>query len=140
MPRSEVVRGDFTCRSRGEKIISKSQGWNGLCGWRWFACCRKSRVGHATSSKRELGIESRHLAYYLDGASENDDDLYVMINADKRDLSFAVHEGDPTQWQRVVDTGRKSPADFCEPGKKTALRSAKYVVKGRSIVVLIRHR
>jgi glycogen operon protein len=87
-----------------------------------------------------MSPESRHLAYYLDGASENDDDLYVMINADERDLSFTIHEGDPTQWRRVIDTSRKSPADFCEPGKKTAIRSAKYVVKGRSVVVLVRPR
>ncbi len=97
---------------------------------RWYGSHREVDMSH----------ESRHLAYYLDGASQCDDDLYVMINADERDLSFTIHEGEPTQWHRVVDTGRKSPADFCEPSKKTMIRSAKYVVKGRSIVVLIRAR
>ncbi|HRX79782.1 MAG TPA: isoamylase, partial [Pirellulaceae bacterium] len=48
----------------------------------------------------DMSPKSRQLAYYLDGAAEDDDDLYVMINADQRDLSFTIHEGDPTQWRR----------------------------------------
>ena len=86
----------------------------------------------------DMSHESRHLAYYLDGASEDDDDLYVMINGDKRDLTFTIHEGRPKDWRRVIDTSRKSPNDICEAGKETAIRSGKYVVKSRSIVVLIR--
>lgn len=97
---------------------------------RWFGTTREVDMSHT----------SRHLAYYLDGASEGDDDLYVMINADHRDLRFTIQEGDPTDWNRVIDTGRKSPFEFREPGKEAALRSAKYVVKGRSITVLLRPR
>ena len=79
------------------------------------------------------------LAYFLDGSGENDDDLYVMINAYWGDLPFTIQEGQPGQWQRVVDTSLPSPDDIAEPGRGITLYDQQYTVRGRSVVVLQRY-
>lgn len=63
----------------------------------------------------DLSWESHSLAFFLDGASLGDSDLYVMINAWDQDLEFAIQEGDPAEWRRVVDTARPSPNDIVDP-------------------------
>jgi isoamylase len=88
----------------------------------------------------DMADHSRSLAFYLDGASQQDVDLYVMINAYWEDLTFTVQEGQAGHWRRVVDTALESPADFCEPGAEVPLTSADYVVRGRSVVALVRPR
>ena len=86
----------------------------------------------------DLSFDSHTLAYCLHGASQNDSDLYVMINAFWEDLTFVVQEGQATDWLRVVDTSLPSPADFCEPDSANALTSSSFRVKARSVVVLIK--
>lgn len=108
-----------------------------LCRSRFW---REDIHWYGSGAEVDMSSSSRHLAYYLDGASQDDDDLYVMINADHRDLRFTIQEGDWQDWLRVIDTGRRSPHDICEPCKTNAIRFGKYVVKGRSVVVLLRPR
>jgi glycogen operon protein len=91
-------------------------------------------VGH----QPDLLPESRSLAYCLHGASQNDDDLYVMINAYWGDLTFTIQEGNPGDWVRVVDTGLPSPDDIAEPGQEPPVAAQVYRVKSRSVVVLSR--
>ena len=55
---------------------------------------------------------SHELAYCLRGASQGDRDIYVMVNAGPEDAVFAVQEGQPAEWRRVIDTGRPSPDDI----------------------------
>lgn len=86
----------------------------------------------------DLSHDSHSLAFFLSGASQQDDDLYVMINAYWEDLFFTVQEGAAQDWWRVIDTGLPSPEDFREPGQERLLRSFAYQVKARSIVVLLR--
>lgn len=86
----------------------------------------------------DLSFNSHTLAYCLHGASQSDNDLYVMINAFWEDLTFVVQEGQTQQWRRVVDTSLPSPSDFCDPGGTKALTSLSYRVKARSIVVLVK--
>jgi len=86
----------------------------------------------------DLSDASRSLAFCLRGASQGDDDVYVMINAYWEALDFVVHEGTPAEWRRVVDTGRDSPDDICEPGREVQQTSARYSVGPRSTVVLVR--
>lgn len=88
----------------------------------------------------DLSEHSHSLAYCLLGASRDDDDLYVMINAYWEALQFTVQEGAPGQWRRVVDTSRPSPDDIVEPGQEASLDAAQVTVSPRSIVVLIRRR
>ena len=95
---------------------------------RWYG------VGEAP----DVSFDSHTLAFCLHGASQNDTDLYVMINAFWQELTFLVQEGQADEWRRVVDTSLPSPSDFCEPGGEQLLQSLSYKVGPRSTVVLIR--
>ena len=88
----------------------------------------------------DLSDDSRSLAFCLSGASQGDDDLYVMANAYGAALEFTIQTGAASEWQRIVDTGCVSPDDFREPPGVVALTSARYVVGPRSVVVLLRPR
>ncbi len=86
----------------------------------------------------DLSFDSHTLAFCLYGASQNDNDLYVMINMYWQPLPFVIQEGQPQEWFRVVDTSLASPADFCEPETQQRLQTLNYRVGPRSVVVLIR--
>ena len=89
-----------------------------------------------TDGPVDLSAESRCLAYAL--RSAGDDDLYVMINGHWQDHQFAIQGGGPLEWRRVVDTAQPSPQDILEPGHEVRLKSASYLVRARSVVVLCR--
>jgi len=95
---------------------------------------------YGTGRHTDLSFDSRSLAFALRGASQEDDDLYVMINAYWGDLDFELQEGTPAEWRRVIDTSLDSPLDFLEPGNARPLTSLNYRVAARSIVTLIRSR
>jgi isoamylase len=84
----------------------------------------------------DLSRHSRSLAYCLHGASQDDDDIYVMINAFWEKLDFDLQDGTAPEWTRIVDTRLQSPDDFSEQG--VPLQNATYTVGPRSIVVLLR--
>jgi glycogen operon protein len=81
---------------------------------------------------------SRTLAYCLHGGAVGDRDLYVMINAYWEPLDFAIQEGAPGTWARVVDTSQASPDDIAAPGEQPLVAGASYRVGPRSVVVLVR--
>lgn len=93
-----------------------------------------------TGRNVNLSVESGHFAYFLRGDTADDDDLYVMINAEPCDRVFSIQVGRHEQWHRVIDTSRESPHDICEPGHETRLRSHEQHVKAHSMIVLIRMR
>jgi glycogen operon protein len=72
----------------------------------------------------------------LHGASQGDDDIYLMINAYWERLEFRVQEGTAHEWKRIVDTALDSPREFSESGEP--LQTANYSVAPRSVVVLVR--
>ena len=86
----------------------------------------------------DLGDWSHTIAFCLHGASQRDQDIYVMINAYWENLNFQIQEGNPSDWARVADTAMPSPMDFFEAGEEKALISVNYEVKARSVVVLLR--
>jgi glycogen operon protein len=88
----------------------------------------------------DLSHESRHLAYYLDGASEQDDDLYVMINTHWEDERFQIQKQSSSNWKLVINTVELSPADIWEPGSEPIVTGPSLPVAGRSITVLRRER
>jgi len=106
--------------------LARSRFWRDDVGW------------HGVGAQPDISSDSHTLAYYLRGASENDHDLYVMINAYWQPLDFAVQEGRPQEWKRVVDTFLDSPADFMDPATAPILGSLSYRAQPRSVVVLIR--
>jgi isoamylase len=93
---------------------------------------------YGTGPTVDMGLESRTLAVYLCGASQKDDDIYVMINASDSDRTFEIQEGRPGEWQLAFDTGLVSPNDFPEPDDRASLRSLSYVVRSRSIAGMTR--
>lgn len=79
-----------------------------------------------------------HTASHSAYASQQDGDIYAMINAYWEPLNFAIQEGVAKEWQRVVDTSRLSPFDLLEVGSEETLASLHYKVEARSVVVLLR--
>ena len=86
-----------------------------------------------------------YLALRLDGsraetlADRDDNDFYIMFNADTDLKSFVLAEPpSKKEWFRAVDTGLSSPNDILSPGSEKYLPSQHtYPVKARSIVILI---
>jgi len=85
----------------------------------------------------DLSFDSHSLAYCLHGASRDDCDLYVMINAYHEPLDFEIQESPAGGWRRAIDTGLDSPFDIAEPGEEAAVASQRYRVLPRSVVVLV---
>jgi isoamylase len=94
---------------------------------RWYG------VGHDT----DLSYDSRSLAFALHGESQQDIDIYVMINGYWEDLTFHIQEGAADAWRRVVDTSLDSPFDVLEPGNESSVQSLHYPVPARALVILI---
>jgi pullulanase/glycogen debranching enzyme len=84
----------------------------------------------------DLSPDSRSLAFCVHGASEADDDIYVMVNAYWQELLFEIQEGAPEDWLRIVDRNLPSPEDLSERG--SPLQHLTYQLAPRSIVVLVR--
>ncbi len=85
----------------------------------------------------DLSYNSHSLAFCLHGASQGDNDIYVMINAYWEVLEFQVQEGTAQEWKKVVDTALPSPDDFSDDG--IPLQQTKCTLAPRSIVVLCRN-
>jgi isoamylase len=101
---------------------------------------RDDVLWHGMGQEIDMSYESRQLAFYLDGGAENDADLYVMINAGWRDEAFVVQQSRLDGWKVIVDTSATSPNDFFDMEQAPQLSGASMIVKGRSVVVLVRPR
>ena len=99
---------------------------------------REDITWYGTGEKADLSPDSHSVAFCLHGSSQDDDDIYVMINAYWAELKFQVQEGKAEEWTRVVDTALASPDDFSDGGEP--LQSLTYAAAPRSVVVLLRQR
>lgn len=106
-----------------------------LCRSRFW---REDVHWHGVGSELDKSESAHSLAFYLDGASQNDDDIYVMVNAWAETLSFQIQEGKVGDWKRVVDTSLASPDDILDSGGGIVITSAVCDVRAHSVVVLIR--
>jgi glycogen operon protein len=106
--------------------LSRSRFWREDVAW------------YGTGERADLSYDSHTLAFCLHGASQSDDDIYVMINAYWEELEFQIQEGTAQEWTRIVDTAQPSPDDFSEGG--APLAEASYAVAPRSVVILLRKR
>jgi glycogen operon protein len=97
---------------------------------------REDVTWYGVGERADLSNGSHSLAFCLHGVSQDDVDIYVMINAYWERLEFQVQEGTAHDWMRIVDTALASPDDFSERGKP--LQVAGYSVAPRSMVVLLR--
>lgn len=73
-------------------------------------------------------------ALHLRGASQGDQDIYVIINCAPDGARFKLPAFD---WHRVADTARPSPDDIHAPGSEPAFTESHYAAGGRSVVVLV---
>ena len=124
----DIVRF-FTLRVAFRKthpFLGRSRFWREDIHW----------YGVGTEVDRSLWSHS--LAFCLHGSSQQDTDLYVMVNAYTEDLHSIIQEGRASDWLRVVDTSFLPPDDFAETGLEIRLQNLDYQVTARSIVVLIR--
>ncbi|GIW98568.1 MAG: glycogen debranching enzyme [Pirellulaceae bacterium] len=85
----------------------------------------------------DFSASSHCFAYCLHGASQRDDDLYVMINASAIPVRFQVQEQGIVPWYRVVDTSLPSPNDI-QLEAPPPMVSSSYEVASRSVVVFVR--
>jgi isoamylase len=99
---------------------------------------REDVTWYGTGPAADLSHDSHSLAFCVHGASQGDDDIYVMINAYWEELEFHIQEGTPQEWTRIVDTALPSPDDF--PESSDPLAAAVYLVAPRSVAVLLRAR
>jgi len=104
-----------------------------LCRSRFW---RKDIEWFGVGPQPDLSYESRSLAFFLNGASQMDDDLYVLINTYWEPLTFEIQK--PGPWLRVIDTGMSSPDDIVPPGQEVQLATQRYTANPRSVVVLVR--
>jgi isoamylase len=109
---------------KSHATLSRSRFWREDITW------------YGTGVSVDLSSDSRSLAYRLHGASQNDQDVYVMINAYWNELEFQVQEGKAGEWTRIVDTALPTPNDFSDSGEP--LQTLTYHVAPRSVVVLLR--
>jgi glycogen operon protein len=98
---------------------------------------RKDIAWYGTDHPVDMSSGSHTLAYCLHGASQQDADLYVMINGSTEQRQFGIHQGAIGQWQRIIDTSLPSPNDFLDADGQR-VDCPYYVVGSRSIVVLSR--
>ncbi|MGC2400161.1 MAG: isoamylase [Acidobacteriaceae bacterium] len=104
--------------------LSRSRFWREDVAW------------YGTGLTIDTSKNSHTLAFCLHGASQQDDDLYVMINAYWESLKFHIQEGTSSEWKRIVDTSLHGPEDFSSEGR--SIEGMDYLVQSRSIVVLQR--
>src|ERR1700737_2345332 len=102
--------------------LSRSRFWREEVSW------------YGVGPTVDLSHDSHSLAFCLHGASQGDDDIYVMINAYWEELEFHVQEGTAQEWKRIVDTALPSTDDFSDRG--VVLEQTKCKVAPRSIVFL----
>jgi isoamylase len=116
-----------------KSMIAFRKSHPSLCRSRFW---REDISWYGTGPEVDLSAESRSLAFCLHGASQADDDIYVMINAYWEELQFQIQEGAPQDWLRIVDTALPAPEDFSECG--LPVQQLMYSVAPRSVVVLVR--
>jgi glycogen operon protein len=87
----------------------------------------------------DWGHYSHSIALHLSGDKESDD-VYIAFNAYWEDLSFELPlRPSDKPWLRAVDTAQASPQDIAEPGLEQPVTQPTYLVRARSVVILVGH-
>ena len=63
-------------------------------------------------------------------------DLHVMLNMNRETVDAAVPTLPSHSWHVALDTGNEPPRDVAAPDVQRVHMSARYAVRGRSVVVL----
>jgi isoamylase len=108
---------------KSHPTLSRSRFWRGDVAW------------YGTGAAVDLSPDSHSVAFCLHGASQNDQDIYVMINAYWKELEFHIQQGTAPEWTRIVDTALSTPNDFSNSNEP--LGTLSYLLAPRSVVVLL---
>ena len=108
---------------KSHPTLSRSRFWREDVAW------------YGAGALADLSWDSHSLAFCLHGASQDDQDIYVMINGYWEKLEFQIQEGTACEWTRIVDTALPTPNDFSN--SNDPLRTLSYLVEPRSVVVLV---
>ncbi len=111
---------------KAHPTLGRSRFWRGDVRW------------HGVGALVDPSVESRHFAFMLSGGSENDVDLYVLVNMNERALDFEIQEGRGGDEACAIDTGGESPDDICEPGAEKPVDGRRYRAGRHSVVVFQR--
>ena len=117
-----------------QRMIAFRKAHPSLCRSRFW---RNDVSWYGQDAQVDQSASSHSLAFLLRGASQGDANIYAMINASDIDMTFGIQHGTANSWLRVVDTSLKSPEDISEPGFEPRVENLEYVVRARSIVVLL---
>ncbi len=118
-----------------KKMIAFRKAHPSLCRSRFW---REDVAWYGPTAAPDLSYESRSIAFCLHGASQSDDDLYVIVNGHWEPITFSIQEGAAQDWKRIVDSALASPDDFVDEG--VPIDYPRYVAAPRSVVVLLRRR
>jgi isoamylase len=80
--------------------------------------------------------KAQALAYTL-GGFDKEADIHVMLNMYWKSLEFEIPQIEGRNWYKVIDTSEASPKDILEPCQEVVISGKNYVVKDRSVVVLV---
>jgi len=102
--------------------------------WRGDVTCR------GVGADPDLSWDSHTIAFYLRPAAylPASSEIYAMVNAYWKDLTFGIVAPSSTQWRRALDTSLASPDDIVDPGAEPPVGADSYAVRARSVVVLVR--
>ena len=121
---------------RNRFFLGKDNNSNSIHDISWFSC----------DGKRQSWVkEEKTLACLIDGAKEetgassDDNDIYIMFNADWRRHTFKIHpEWAERKWYLVLNTANIHPQDIFPPGQEPpAAKEGKITLEPHSTVVLI---
>lgn len=115
-----------------KKMIAFRKAHPSLCRSRFW---REDVLWFGTTGAPDLAYHSRSLAFFLHGYTQEDHDIYVMINAFWEPLSFTFQIEGP--WHRIVNTGFDPPQDFAIQGEDI-IYDHHYLLNPRAVAVFIR--
>lgn len=115
-----------------KKMIAFRKAHPSLCRSRFW---REDVRWFGTTGAPDLAHHSRSMAFFLSGKSQEDDDMYVMINAYWEALTFTFQLEGP--WHRMVNTSFDPPNDFVEQGEDIIYHHT-YLLRPRTVAVFIR--
>lgn len=113
------------------KMIAFRKAHPSLCRSRFW---REDVRWFGLNGALNLSGETSAFAFYLDGTSQQDNPLYIMVNASDEPLNYRFQiKGN---WHRIVNTGLLHPDDFVKPGEDV-MHTQAYVLSRKSIAVFV---
>ncbi|MFG0265042.1 MAG: glycogen debranching protein [Rhodopirellula sp. JB055] len=120
----EFVREMIAFR-KAHPSISRSRFWREDVRW------------YGTDHLVDMSPDSRQLAYCLHGHTQNDTDLYVMINAGADTVEFGIQEWAIEKWRVAIDTSCSSLRELEANPASQCVASPTMNVPARSVCVLV---